>query len=497
MNRITKISLSGLLILLVLMLVQTVLASLEKSTSGVCTIEKSWLTNPSLPTEVKKSALDGSSSFCDFYQFSSQTYLYLMSENSNGVRNFQDSSQFPLLEHDAITGKPTNSCDDNVSGKTLRTSLDKSSLGTTQAGSSSTIYDKSGNIVYYDVRFSKAICETTASAVGMKKENLINFSSGTTELKFAWKVLTPAEITANKHVTQAQIISGNAVILGLLGMHIAVATTDHPEFVWASYEHNTNTPDCLSSSIQTHIDWTFSNSSCTAYLDKMDAKEIDTCKYNQPGSNQTNPKGTPTNICRVHPSGTASGDLKAGENISNINQQNTLLNNLLGKPSTANSMQVLTNYINIGAIWVSDITKSSGGIGVPNERGSLRLANSVAESDFQNVNLTSHFTSNCFGCHSYIGSSNSINNNITSHHLSHIFKDIKIGQGLSIDVTASTVIENNSFASGVCNGNPNATKESLKLGTCKNTASYLKWNGNWTNINKNTGSVCGCELASD
>jgi hypothetical protein len=494
MKKIKKISLNSLLTIVLFILSQTTYSENYSSSPivSICAIEKDWLTNPSLPTEVTKSAPDGSSNFCDFYQFSSQIYLYLMSEKSPGVRNFQDLSQFPLLERDS-NGKPANSCDEKLTGMTLRTSLDKSSLSTTQAGSSSTIYDRLGNIVYYDVRFDKKTCETTASAVEMKKTNLINFPSGTTELKFAWKVLTAAEIRENNHVTQTQKISGNTVILGLLGMHIAVATTDHPEFVWATYEHNNNTPDCIASNVQTNTDWAFSNLSCTASLDSMDAKAIDACKFNQPSSNQTNPKGKPTNICRVHPNGTASGDLKAGENISDISQQNTQLLSLLGQPTTAKSMQVLTNYFNVGAIWVSDITKNTGGIGVPNERGSLRLANTVAETDFQHVNLTSDFSSNCFGCHNYIGTSNTVNNNITSQHLSHIFKDIKIGQGQSVDITASTIIRDNSVASNICNGNPDAIKKSLRLGTCKNAASYLKWDGNWTNSNNSAGSVCSCE----
>ncbi|MBV1919184.1 MAG: hypothetical protein KUG73_00765, partial [Pseudomonadales bacterium] len=311
MNR-TTISLRCLATISVLMLSQSVFSYSKSSDASAtniaanCGIESSWLTNPSLPKEVTKSAPDGSSNFCDFYQFSTQTYLYLMSEKTAGVRNFQNLAQYPLLEFDA-KGNPANSCDETVTGYTLRTSLDKSSLGTTQAGSSSTIYDKLGDIVYYDVRFDKETCNTTASAVEMKKTNLINFPSGTTELKFAWKVLSAAEIKANKHVTQAQIISGNPVTLGLLGMHIAVATTDHPEFVWTTYEHNNNTPDCIASNIQTNTSWTFSNSACTTDLDNMDTKAIAACKFNQPGSNETNPKGTPTNLCRVHPNGTASG----------------------------------------------------------------------------------------------------------------------------------------------------------------------------------------------
>ncbi len=451
-----------------------------------CPVNPDWLTNPSLPTEVKQSGSDGSSTFCDFYQFATQTFLYLMSPaGSSGGRNFQVQASYPLLEFND-DGTPANSCDSSIDGPTLRTSLAKtSSISTGQAGGGATIYAQDKNVVYYDVRFNRSLCGLTSSAVEMQKLNLINFPAGTMELKFAWKKLSQSEIASNTFVTQEQSISGTTVTFGLLGMHVIVATKNHPEFVWATYEHKINTPDCLPSGIQTNTSWTFADANCTKELPGS-AEEGNSCKFNQPPKNQTSPTGTPTNICRVHPYGTASGDLKAGENISDIAQQNADLLKLLNQSSTGASMKVLANYFHIGALWVSNIKQSSGGIGVPNERGSLRLANSVAETDYQNVDITSDFASNCFGCHNYIGSGQQVSNNITSQGLSHIFKDIKVGQGQAIDVTASSVIGSNAAAPGICAG---------EKGTCESTASYLKWNGNWTNINSSAGSVCGCVLS--
>ncbi len=481
MTNITRLIKTGLLLLVMYLLPTTAWAGVPD-----CAVSPEWLTSPSLPTEVKQSGSDGSSTFCDFYQFSTQTYLYLMSPaKTGGIRNFQVQANYPLLEFND-DGTPANSCDSTIDGPTIRTSLAKiSSTSTGQAGGGATIYAQDGNVVYYDVRFNKSLCELTASAVEMQKQNLTNFPAGTMELKFAWKILTQSETSGNTFVTQQQVISGKSVTLGLLGMHVIVATKDHPEFVWATYEHQTNTPDCLPSGVQTDTNWMFSSATCTQGLPDS-ADKSNACKYNQPPKNQTAPTGTPTNICRVHPYGTASGDLKAGENISDIAQQNADLLQLLNKPTTSASMKVLANYFNVGALWVSNIQQSSGGIGVPNERGSLRLANSVAETDYQNVDITSDFASNCFGCHNYIGTGNQVSNNITSQALSHTFRDIKIGQGQAIDVTASTVIGSNASAAGVCDG---------AKGTCTGTASYLKWNGNWTNINTSAGSVCGCVKA--
>lgn len=452
-----------------------------------CPVDSKWLTSPSLPSEVKRSGSDGSSTFCDFYQFSTQTFLYLMSPagSGNSTRNFQVAENYPLLEFDE-NGNPANSCDSSIDGPTLRTSLSKaSSISTEQAGGGATIYAQDKNVVYYDVRFNSSLCNLTGSAVEMQKQNLTNFPSGTMELKFAWKKLSQSEIASKTFVTQQQEISGSTITLGLVGMHIAVATTDHPEFVWATYEHKINTPDCLPSGVQTDTSWTFSSKACTEGLPGA-ADESNTCKFNQPPKKQSSPTGTPTNICRVHPYGTASGDLKAGENISDISNQNSGLLQVLGQSGTSATMKVLSNYFNIGALWVSNIQQSSGGIGVPNERGSLRLANSVAETDFQDVDITNSFASNCFGCHNYAGKEKQVSNNITSQALSHTFKNIKTGQGQAVDITASNTIGSNSSAPEICGGDK---------GTCTGTASYLKWNGNWTNMNASAGSVCGCVLA--
>jgi hypothetical protein len=77
-----------------------------------CSADSSWFTHPSLPTEVKQSNGPGDSSFCDFYQFSWQSFAYLMatSKTNPQVLNFQDSSQFNELEVNA-DGSPANSCD--------------------------------------------------------------------------------------------------------------------------------------------------------------------------------------------------------------------------------------------------------------------------------------------------------------------------------------------------------------------------------------------------
>lgn len=430
-----------------------------------CAADPTWFPNPSaMPTEVKTSNPDGTSTFCDFYQFSYHAFLYLMSPNSGDAskRNFQVNSDYHILEFNA-DGSPENSCDDTVSANTLRTALDKSQKIPEiihQAGDGATIYDQNGNVVYYEVRFSKNMCNVSSIKL------LNNFPTGSTEIKLAWKVLdTPS---ANNYITMtADIGTQKNVLLGLVGFHLAIATTDHPEFVWSTFEHNNNSPDCTKPSRDTG--WLFASETCTQALINNDTVIIDQCKFNT-ATSQTNIKGSPTEICREYPYGTDISDPNAVENLGDV----TSLNRNVDKQLTG-SMSVLKNYFHVGALWVSHINESSN---IANQRGSLRLANTVAETTFQDVNITpGGFISNCFGCHGYIGKDETFNKNTTSGGLSHIFDDIAAGLGQCIDVQAGPLF-NQSDAENKCPS------------TC--TAPLGKWNGQWKTTKEGIMSVCGC-----
>ena len=177
--------------------------SFAYNSDNSCPIDPSWISSPSMPVEVKKSGSDGTSNFCDFYQFSWQAYFYLMSPVSPGsdLRQFQVDANFPLVEFNA-DGSAANSCDGVVDKATLRSQLDKHHFVNEQAGGGGVLYDQNKKIVQYDMRFNKAMCDLTGSAVEMAKTGTYNFPSGTVELKFGWKNLTPAEISAGTFVTQ-------------------------------------------------------------------------------------------------------------------------------------------------------------------------------------------------------------------------------------------------------------------------------------------------------
>ncbi|MGX9463413.1 mannan-binding protein [Shewanella sp. A14] len=460
---------------------KTVKKTIPAVKSYNCSADSSWFTQPSLPTEVKQSNGPGNSSFCDFYQFSWQSFAYLMaaSKTNPQVLNFQDSSQFNELEVNS-DGSPANSCDDKHDSHMLFIrSAKPQENGTTftiperigQAGGGATIYDQNNNVVYYNVQFSKNMCDVK----GIQQRQ--NFPGGTTELKTAWKVLGANDdpstfITMDANITP-DVKNTKTTQLGMIGFHLAVATPDHPEFVWATFEHKVNAPDCASA--ETSTAWSFASKACTADLKNKDALGIVQCRFNNPAPSRSL-TGSPSEICREYAYGSAIGDLKYDENTQSIQTLNTNV-----QPYLTGGFKVLSNYFNVGALWVSDISKGSE---IDNQRGSLRLANTVAETEYQSVDLNAGFISNCFGCHNYTGTADN-SSNTTSNSLSHIFDDIAIGSNQCLDVQAATTINSQTQAKAEC---PK---------TCTNSSSKLKWNGQWTNQSASTGkqlpqTVCGC-----
>ena len=185
------------------------------------------------------------------------------------------------------------------------------------------------------------------------------------------------------------------------------------------------------------------SSSCTSCLQNPDETCLKSCGFNTAGQNVPGQTGAPTEICRIFPEGTDlanpdnNGQTNSDGTINNNGQENiddvVAMNNqlvgengLLAKLSSDNPLQVLSNYQNLGAIWVTDI--NVGGGVASNQRGSLQLENPVMETVFrgkltlQDGHLTAssenNNTLNCFTCHNYVP------NRTASSNLSHKYGEI-------------------------------------------------------------------------
>ena len=400
-----------------------VVAAQNTTASYPCAASPSWVTNPAPPETIP----GGGSDFCQFYQFAWQWFLYLgsPSEGDPEIRNFQVAEDFPelLTSGDSCTTQPTQP----ALFVRARKSEDDSTefiiperIG--QAGDGAVIYDQNGNVVFYNIRFSRSECDTTSGG---------NFPAGTTELKTSWRLIEPAN--ADRYFTMEAVIEGvssQPQLLGLVGFHLFRTTSGHPEGVWMTWEHVDNAPDCLNPQATPASGWSFTSADCAQCLATSTTGPLGcaSCQFNQ-AEQDPNLTGTPTEICRVYRDGSSPNDNKADENfavVDELNQQLVGREGALTLLATTDPMAVWANYFNVGGLWVSDPSQPAN---TSNQRGSLQLANTTMETTFQgdfkeeNGTLTRTDAVNCFSCHNYTP------NQTTTSGLSHIFDDIKSGSG--------------------------------------------------------------------
>lgn len=382
-----------------------------------CEASASWLTTPP-PTEIP----GGGSNFCQFYQFAWHWFIYLMgpSDADPAVRRFEDTAKYPILLGTA------DSCTNAENAKPrffVRMTKDTQPNGEHvipeeigQAGDGATIYDQNGNVIFYSVQFGRELCDAP-------KEG--DLPVGTLEMKFAWRIITDAE-KPNYVWIDADIVPSDGkdimTTLGLVGFHLAKGTAEHPELMWASYEHVNNAPDCQNAISGSY---NFTSSSCVTCLQNPTDSCMTSCAFNK-ADPETSLTGTPSEICRVFPNGTAPGDNKGDENVAVVTELNTQLVGPDGILTGVKNqtLQVLSNYFNLGGMWVSDPSKPSSD--ASNLRGSLQLANPVAETTFQGtlgvaggkVTTSTSGVVQCFDCHVYTPGQTATSG------LSHIVDDV-------------------------------------------------------------------------
>lgn len=391
-------------------------ASPSATPSTDCAASVDWVNNPqNAPAEIP----GGGQNLCQFHQFSWQWFLALMNKAGDS-RVFENQQNYPLFQ-----AAGTDSCGATTIKSRIFVRSMKDENGPVndfilperigQAGGGATIYDQNGNVVYYEVRFSRDQCALPSDAK--------MFPAGTTEIKVSYRVIKDAD-KANYVWINADINGDGKIepneLLGMVGFHLVKSTALHPEFVWATFEHKLNVPECQSPP-DTSKDYSFISDACAAQLpNSVDPK---TCNLNSATPGTVLSGGTPTQICRVYHDSSKPGDNQYDSNVSDIDQLNAQLTGPTGFITALpadNSLAVLKNYMLVGALWENDITQPSSNLG--NQRGSIQLANSTMETTFQqapNFNSmpytgTSNLqpASNCFACHAYTP-----NNNITQSHI--------------------------------------------------------------------------------
>ncbi|MDH5670685.1 MAG: hypothetical protein OEZ06_00955 [Myxococcales bacterium] len=427
-------------------------APAQPSAPPACAFDPAWLTATALPTEVGDSD-------CSFHQFMWQSFAYLAQSLDGGARFESWMPTYGLFVKTA-SAKPTPwgtppkvPCKPDKAGRTADKPLPVYSSITKQAGVLQPLIDRSDNAVYYGVALNRIAydwvtsCELYRYGCGaqladqkagvdlIKQYPQLAFPNGSVELKTAWKVLSDAEKQLGTFYTVTGQIQPDAnpkscktVTLGLVGLHVVSKTANHPEFIWATFEHKNNAPDCtaLDAAAPLPGGYTF-----------FDTAQYDACKA--PQCTNTFAPGTPAMVCREHPWGDSNLGSYPNGNDCNADPNQRICQPAVREAMTANTQamqainasassaivqssgydKVWANYELVGNLWarggaVPPITQA--------QAGSLSAANTVMETFVQNGQAGVINPSNCFTCHDMVSSEGIAN--LPPAGLSHIFREL-------------------------------------------------------------------------
>ena len=214
------------------------------TSTGPCLADASWFTtdpntgnrNTPAPEEGANSVFGDNTTVtnCDFHRWSWQKFLWLTKDVS-GYPLFLDS-MFQVTP-DAVIVPTTNK-------RIVFTSADAQ-----QATSNILKTNKSYNAnntnytVYYSIHVNNTLYNSIQKFAPMPDSLYADstFPVGSLELKIAWVDIAALRDTSNYFITNGSI-EGTNTRIALLGMHVVGVVYNHPEFVWATFEHDDLVP---------------------------------------------------------------------------------------------------------------------------------------------------------------------------------------------------------------------------------------------------------------
>ncbi len=382
---------------------------------GQCTAPAAWFPHASTPQSDHSVA---PTSDCGFHEWAWQEFLWLTQPAGTGQLRFMTLPK-PADLFDSGTAMPpaastlpkTRSL--VLKPRTTQTRGPTSLTDVLEAGSKGILVDQKGRAVYFasainDVYFDFVRANNLFSMAGYDKASpTLNFPVGSLEVKSSWMIVptgqaAPGFFTAAAEVNRLVCSDGGSnckgddilldqgqtepVTVALVGLHVVGVVQDHPEFIWATFEHKDNAPDLPpgagpSTPVDSR-DWTFYKANTPAsqcnLSDNTAANPSITLV--DPATQALSPV---TNVFRQAASG--GGDAQNKANIAALNAS---------VAAQLAADDVFGNYRLTGGVWMPPNSLVPGlnpGSVRPLLRGSTELANPTMETFTQ--------TGSCFSCH--------------------------------------------------------------------------------------------------
>ena len=318
-----------------------------------------------------------------------------------------------------------------------------------QAGPDGILVDHNGNPVYYSqyldenfVQFIKDNDLTNPAAVRALKADT-SFTPGVLEIKASWRIVEQGEDVSDVFTRKSSVYAlkkskGKIVVntavkrdvtLALVGFHIGGVVEDHPEMIWATFEHKSNAPNVEPGIRPTDIVSTEDYSFYTANTEYTNCNDPSGVTLNE----ATQKLSPVTQVCRQYTFGNAKNDpststVPDGTNPENQYALDNKLNNSILSNITTNTENIISlntivrerlddvfaNYREVGAIWFAGKNRLEPGMHLttdlggpkdaPNQLliGSLKLSNATIETFTQVASAQE----NCFRCHNTVGVTN-------------------------------------------------------------------------------------------
>lgn len=226
--------------------------ALATTASTSCDCESDWFPHSQTPNpkEGKGSPFDTTSTTnCMFQQWSFQKFLWLTKPESNGKPLFlntlkQVTNQMEPVTIPSGTSVALSSINQAGLDAVLQTVPEYSADG------------KTSDTVYYSIHINSTLETAITKYVDsikngtLSRNNNATFPIGSLETKVSWVPTTslPSETVAknNYYTTTAAITQEDGTVVNkevaLLGMHVVGVVINHPEFIWATFEHNSLAP---------------------------------------------------------------------------------------------------------------------------------------------------------------------------------------------------------------------------------------------------------------